>query len=589
MKLSGAEILIESLKKEGVDTVFGIPGGVVLQIFDVLYNEKDIRFILNRHEQGSTHAADGYARATGKTGVALVTSGPGATNTVTGIATAHMDSIPLVVITGQVATKMIGNDAFQEADIVGITRPCTKYNFLVKDVDDLAQTIKEAFYIARTGRPGPVLVDIPKDVSSARTEFAYPDKVSLRSYNPTYNGNKWQIKQAAQAIARSKRPVIYAGGGVILSNAHEGLRELAEFNSIHVTLTLMGLGGFPGTHPLFLGMLGMHGTYAANMAIHESDLVIAIGARFDDRVTGKVTEFAPRAKFIHIDIDPTNIRKNIHVDIPIVGDVRNVLAELNKELRVLEKDRAEWNADRKPWHAQVRDWEDEHPLSYKKSAKKIKPQYVIEKIYELTGGDAIVSTDVGQHQMWVAQYFKFDQPRTCLTSGGLGTMGFGLPAALGAQAAWPEKIVFNLAGDGSFQMNSQEMATAVANNLPVKVAILNNGSLGMVRQWQELFFNRRYSGSILGNTPDYVKLAEAYGAVGLRAVLPSEVEGVIKEAISIKRPVLIDFVVEPEENVYPMVPVGGANCDMIFGPDEKERSGKDAKSKKGRTNSVIPA
>ncbi|MEK6712661.1 MAG: biosynthetic-type acetolactate synthase large subunit [Nitrospirota bacterium] len=589
MKLSGAEILIESLKKEGVDTVFGIPGGVVLQIFDVLYNEKDIRFILNRHEQGSTHAADGYARATGKTGVALVTSGPGATNTVTGIATAHMDSIPLVVITGQVATKMIGNDAFQEADIVGITRPCTKYNFLVKDVNDLARTIKEAFYIAKTGRPGPVLIDVPKDVSSARTDFVYPEKISLRSYNPTYYGNKWQIKQAAQAIARSKRPVIYAGGGVILSNAHEGLRELAEFNSIHVTLTLMGLGGFPGTHPLFLGMLGMHGTYAANMAIHESDLVIAIGARFDDRVTGKVTEFAPRAKFIHIDIDPTNIRKNIHVDIPIVGDVRHVLAELNKELRVLEKDRAVWNADRKPWHAQVRDWEDEHPLSYKKSNKHIKPQFVIEKIYELTGGDAIISTDVGQHQMWVAQYFKFNQPRTCLTSGGLGTMGFGLPAALGAQAAYPGKIVFNLAGDGSFQMNSQEMATAVANNLPVKVAILNNGSLGMVRQWQELFFNRHYSGSILGNTPDYVKLAEAYGAVGLRAVLPSEVEGVIKEAISIKRPVLIDFVVEPEENVYPMVPVGGANCDMIFGPDEKERSGKDAKTRKGRTNSVLPA
>ena len=482
MKISGAEILIESLKKEGVDTVFGIPGGVVLQIFDVLYNEKDIRFILNRHEQGSTHAADGYARATGKTGVALVTSGPGATNTVTGIATAHMDSIPLVVITGQVATKMIGNDAFQEADIVGITRPCTKYNFLVKDVNDLARTIKEAFYIAKTGRPGPVLIDVPKDVSSARTDFVYPEKISLRSYNPTYYGNKWQIKQAAQAIARSKRPVIYAGGGVILSNAHKELREMAEFNRIHVTLTLMGLGGFPGTHPLFLGMLGMHGTYAANMAIHESDLVIAIGARFDDRVTGKVTEFAPRAKFIHIDIDPTNIRKNIHVDIPIVGDVRNVLIELNKELRILEEQKTDWNADRKPWHAQIRDWEDEHPLSYKKNTKKIKPQYVIEKVYELTGGDAIVSTDVGQHQMWVAQFFKFDQPRTCLTSGGLGTMGFGLPAALGAQAAYPDKMVFNFAGDGSFQMNSQEIATAVANNLPVKVAILNNGSLGMVRQ-----------------------------------------------------------------------------------------------------------
>ncbi len=589
MKLSGAEILIESLKKEGVDTVFGIPGGVVLQIFDVLYNEKDLRFILTRHEQGATHAADGYARATGKCGVALVTSGPGATNTVTGIATAHMDSIPLVVITGQVATKMIGNDAFQEADIVGITRPCTKYNFLVKDVNDLATTIKEAFYIARTGRPGPVLIDIPKDVSSAKTEFVYPDKVSLRSYNPTYFGNKWQIKQAAQAIARSKRPVIYAGGGVILSNAHKELREMAEFNRIHVTLTLMGLGGFPGTHPLFLGMLGMHGTYAANMAIHESDLVIAIGARFDDRVTGKVTEFAPRARFIHIDIDPTNIRKNIHVDIPIVGDVRNVLVELNKELRLLEEQKAEWNADRKPWHSQIRDWEDEHPLSYKKNTKKIKPQYVIEKVYELTGGDAIVSTDVGQHQMWVAHYFKFDHPRTFLTSGGLGTMGFGLPAALGAQAAWPDKLVFNFAGDGSFQMNSQEIATAVATNLPVKVAILNNGSLGMVRQWQELFFNRHYSGSILGNTPDYVKLAEAYGAVGLRAVTTSEVEAVIKEAISIKRPVIMDFVVEPEENVFPMVPAGGGNCDMIFGPEEKGRSGKEAKSRKAKTNSVLPA
>lgn len=586
MKLTGAEILIESLKREGVDTLFGIPGGVVLQIFDTLYNEKNIKFILTRHEQGAAHAADGYARAKGKTGVALVTSGPGATNTVTGIANAHMDSIPLVVITGQVATRMIGNDAFQEADIVGITRPCTKYNFLVKDVNDLAMTIKEAFYLARTGRPGPVLVDLPKDVSGARIDFVYPEKISIRSYNPTYYGNKWQIKQAAQAISRAKRPVIYAGGGVILSNASDELKEFAEFNKTPVTLTLMGLGGFPGTHPLFLGMLGMHGTYAANMAVHHSDLVIAIGSRFDDRVTGKVTEFAPKAKFIHIDIDPTNIRKNIHVDIPIVGDVRNVLTELNKELKALEEHRNQWLEERKPWYGQIKEWEDEHPLAYKKSNKVIKPQYVIEKIYELTGGDAIVATDVGQHQMWVAQYFKFDRPRTCLSSGGLGTMGFGFPAAIGAQIACPDKLVFNVAGDGSFQMNVQELATAVINKLPVKIAVINNGSLGMVRQWQELFFNRHYSGSLLDGTPDYVKLAEAYGAAGFRAKIPSEVESVIKEAINIKKPVVMDFVVEPEENVFPMVPAGGGNAEMIFGEAPK---GEKMMGKKGGKNSVLPA
>ena len=587
MKITGAEILIESLKKEGVDTIFGIPGGVVLQIFEALYNEKDLRFILTRHEQCAAHAADGYARATGRTGVFLVTSGPGATNIVTGIANAHMDSIPLVAITGQVATKMIGNDAFQEADIVGITRPCTKYNFLVKDVNEIAMTIKEAFYIARTGRPGPVLIDLPKDISGSRTDFLYPDKVSLRSYNPTYQGNKWQIKQAAQAIARAKRPVIYAGGGVILSGASEAIKELAEFNQIPVTLTLMGLGGFPGTHPLFLGMLGMHGTYPANMAVHDADLVIAIGSRFDDRVTGKVTEFAPKANFIHIDIDPTNIRKNIHVDIPIVGDVRNVLAELNKELKAFEENRAQWIRERAPWHEQIKEWEDEHPLSYKKSSKVIKPQSVIQKIYELTGGDAIVVTDVGQHQMWVAQYFKFDRPRTFLTSGGLGTMGFGFPAAIGAQIACPDKLVFNVAGDGSFQMNLQELATAVLNKLPVKIAIINNGYLGMVRQWQELFFNRHYSGIMLDGTPDYVKLAEAYGAAGLRAKTPSDVDGVIKEAISIKRPVIMDFIVDPEENVFPMVPAGCANAEMIFGEVSKEeKKEKGAGKKKG---SVLPA
>lgn len=588
MKITGAEILIESLKKEGVDTVFGMPGGVVLQIFDVLYNEKDLKFILTRHEQGAAHAADGYARAKGRPGVALVTSGPGATNTVTAIANAHMDSIPLIVITGQVATRMIGNDAFQEADIVGITRPCTKYNFLVKSVDELAMTIKEAFYIASTGRPGPVLVDIPKDITGARADFEYPDKVSLRSYNPTYHGNKWQIKQAVQAIMRAKRPVIYAGGGVVLSNASDELKEFAEFNRIPVTLTLMGLGGFPGTHPLFLGMLGMHGTYAANMSIHDSDLVIAIGSRFDDRVTGKVSEFAPRAKFIHIDIDPTNIRKNIHVDIPIVGDVKNVLMELNKEIRALEENKNQVIKEREPWYSQLREWGKEHPLTYKKSSKVIKPQYVIEKIYELSGGDAIVASDVGQHQMWVAQYFKFDKPRTSITSGGLGTMGFGLPAAIGAQFACPDKLVFNVAGDGSFQMNVQELATIAINKLPIKIAVINNGSLGMVRQWQELFFDCHYSGSILDTVPDFVKLAEAYGITGLRAKSHSDVEGIIKEALSTEGPVLMDFIVDPGENVFPMVPAGGGNAEMIFGEPEKPEKGKKTASKE-KKNSVLPA
>lgn len=586
--MSGAEILIESLKKEGVDTVFGMPGGVVLQIFDVLYNEKNLKFILTRHEQGAAHAADGYARAKGKPGVALVTSGPGATNTVTGIANAHMDSIPLIVITGQVATRMIGNDAFQEADIVGITRPCTKYNFLVKSVDELAKTIKEAFYIASTGRPGPVLIDLPKDISGARTDFEYPEKVSMRSYNPTYYGNKWQIKQAAQAILRAKRPVIYAGGGVILSNASGELKELAELNRIPVTLTLMGLGGFPGTHPLFLGMLGMHGTYAANMSVHDADLVIAIGSRFDDRVTGKVSEFAPKAKFIHIDIDPTNIRKNIHVDIPIVGDVRNVLVELNKELKTLEENRNQLIRERDPWYSQIKEWEKGHPLSYKKSNKVIKPQYVIEKIYELSGGDAIVASDVGQHQMWVAQFFKYDRPRTSITSGGLGTMGFGLPAAIGAQFACPDKLVFNVAGDGSFQMNVQELATIAVNKLPIKIVIINNGSLGMVRQWQELFFNQHYSGSIIKDMPDYVKLAEAYSIKGLRATNPSEVEGIIKEAINTDGPVLMDFIVDPGENVFPMVPAGAANSEMIFGESAKSVKDKTA-AKKEKKNSVLPA
>ncbi|MEK6679974.1 MAG: biosynthetic-type acetolactate synthase large subunit [Nitrospirota bacterium] len=567
-KKTGAEIFVESLKKEGVKTVFGYPGGVVLGIFDVLYSEKNINVILTRHEQGATHMADGFARATGRPGVALVTSGPGATNTVTGIATAYMDSIPIVVFTGQVATKMIGNDAFQEADIVGITRPCTKYNYLVKDVNDLAPTIAEAFYIAKTGRPGPVLIDLPKDVTQAKTDFKYPEKVELRSYRPTYYGNKWQIKKAAHFIAKAKKPVIYAGGGVIISNASAELKELSELTKIPVTMTLLGLGGFPGRHALSLGMLGMHGTYAANMSIHNSDLIIAVGARFDDRVTSKVEEFAPEAKIIHIDIDPTSIRKNIHVDVPIVGDARLVLADLIQAIK--ENPETEpWDKIRESWLKQIDEWKRERPLSYEQD-DIIKPQFVVEKINELTKGDAIITTEVGQNQMWTAQFYKFDKPRTLLSSGGLGTMGYGFPAAIGAQAAFPDRLVFDIAGDGSIQMNIQELATAVLNKLPVKVAILNNQYLGMVRQWQELFFDKRYSSVNLAGSPDFVKLAEAYGAVGLRAVEPSDVEGVIKEAIKVKKPVLMDFVVDREEDVFPMVPAGGAINQMIFAPEKKK-------------------
>ena len=569
MKLSGAEILIESLKKEGVKHIFGYPGGVVLNIFDVLYDEKDLQLILTRHEQGAAHAADGYARATGKPGVLLVTSGPGATNIVTGVANAYMDSIPMVVITGQVPTMLIGNDAFQEADIVGITRPCTKYNFLVKDVSDLARTIKEAFYIATTGRPGPVLIDLPKDVTVTKAEFKYPDKVDLRSYKPNLKGNAWQIKQAAEAIAKAKRPVIIAGGGVISSGAAAELKELAETAKLPVTLTMMGLGGFPGEHKLCLGMLGMHGTYYANMAVHDSDLLVAIGMRFDDRVTGKVEGFAPNAKIVHIDIDPTSIRKNVRVDVPIVGDVRTVLKDLNKVVKEQEHD----SSVRKAWLDRIGDWRAEHPLHYDQG-DIIKPQFVVEKIYEVTGGDAIITTEVGQNQMWAAQFFKFKKPRTWLSSGGLGTMGYGFPAAIGAQLAFPNRNVFDIAGDGSIQMNIQELATCVLNNLPVKVAILNNCYLGMVRQWQELFFNKRYSSTCLIGTPDFVKVAEAYGAIGLRAEKPSDVEPVIKEAIRVKRPVFMDFVCDQFEKVYPMVPAGAAINEMLLKPKAEKPVGK---------------
>jgi len=565
-KITGAEILIESLKKEGVKYIFGYPGGVVLNIFDHLYENKDLSLILTRHEQGAVHAADGFARASGKTGVALVTSGPGATNTVTGIATASMDSIPIVVFSGQVPTMLIGNDAFQEADIVGITRPCTKYNFLVKDVNDLSRTVKEAFYIASTGRPGPVLIDLPKDVTTCKADFTWPE-LDMRSYKPTYEGNKWMITQAANLMAKSKKPIIIAGGGVIISGAAKELKELAEHTDIPVTMTLMGLGGFPGSHKLSLGMLGMHGTYYANKAVQDSDLIIAVGMRFDDRVTGKVDAFAPNAKIVHIDIDPTSIKKNIRVDVPIVGDVKRVLAVMNKVLK--EEVKEQWDEVRKAWLKQIDMWRAERPMSYTHSDEIIKPQFVVEKIYELTKGDAIITTEVGQNQMWTAQFYKFDKPRTLLTSGGLGTMGYGFPAAIGAQFAHPEKLVIDIAGDGSIQMNIQELATAVINKLPVKVAILNNRFLGMVRQWQELFFDERYSHTKLDVVPDFVKLAEAYGAVGLRATKPSEVEPVLKEAFKIKRTVFMDFVVDWQEKVYPMVPAGAPIDQMLFEQEKK--------------------
>ncbi len=563
MKKNGAQVFIECLLKEGVDTIFGFPGGAVLPIYDALF-DSPMRHILVRHEQGAVHMADGYARATGRPGVVVVTSGPGATNTVTGIATAYMDSIPLVVFTGQVPTALIGNDAFQEADIVGITRPCTKHNYLVKDIKDLQRIIKEAFYIATTGRPGPVLVDLPKDVLNAPCELKYPDKVDLGSYQPNYKGHPGQIKKAMDFILSSKRPVVYAGGGVILANAADEMKAFSTKLNIPTTTTLMGLGGFPGTNPLFLGMLGMHGTYGANMAVMNTDCLIAIGARFDDRVTGKIDEFAPFAGIVHVDIDPTSISKNVRVDIPIVGDVKNVLKDLLKAIP--PHGVKEFKNNTKEWHTQIKSWNSTHTLSYKNDPKgKIKPQYVIEKLYEATKGDAIITTEVGQNQMWAAQFFKYDRARTFITSGGLGTMGFGFPAAIGAQIAFPDKTVIDIAGDGSLQMNIQELATAVQYKLPVKVAILNNMVLGMVRQWQEFFYNKRYSHTCISVAPDFVKLAEAYGAVGLRARTPSEVEGVIKKALAIKdRPVLMDFKVDPAEDVYPMVPAGQPLNKMLL-------------------------
>lgn len=563
MKKTGAEIFVEMLKIEGVDTIFCYPGGATLNITDALHNISDIKQIVVRHEQGAVHASDGYARASGKVGVSLVTSGPGATNTVTGIATAYMDSIPIVVFSCQVNTMLIGNDAFQEADIVGITRPCTKHSYLVRDVKDLSRIIREAFYIARSGRPGPVLVDIPKDVSQTLCDFKYPEKVHIRSYQPTYVGHQGQIKKAVRLIADSKRPVLYTGGGIISSGASAELLKFAEMLSIPVTNTLMGLGGFPGNHPLFLGMLGMHGTYAANMAITESDVIISIGARFDDRATGKVDEFAPHASIIHADIDPTSISKNIRVDIPIVGDAKNVLKkmiEIVEEERELFKNYTQATAE---WLQTIKRWKEDYPLTYTRNGK-LKPQYVIERIYELTQGKAIIATEVGQNQMWTAQFYKFLRPRSFLSSGGLGTMGFGFPASIGAQVAFPRALVIDIAGDGSIQMNIQELATAVQFNLPVKVVILNNRFLGMVRQWQELFYQKRYTWTHMNYAPDFVKLAEAYGAKGYRIEKEEEVDTVLKEAFDNNSPTFIDVHVDPEECVYPMVPAGASLREMLL-------------------------
>ena len=562
MELTGAQILLESLKKEGVDVLFGYPGGAVIDIYDELPRHPELKHVLVRHEQGAVHAADGYARASGKVGCCLVTSGPGATNTVTGIATAYCDSIPLVVFTGQVPTQLIGNDAFQEVDIVGITRPCTKHNFLVKDVRNLAKTIRQAFYLARSGRPGPVLVDLPKDIMQARTEFVWPEDIFMRSYNPTYKPNLNQLRRTAEELAKARKPIILAGGGVIMANASEVLCELAHELNIPVATTLMGLGAFPANGDLWLGMVGMHGTYAANMSINHADLLVCVGARFDDRVTGRLQDFASHARIVHIDIDPTSIRKNVEVDVPVVGDCRQALEGILEICRAKMAD-TDWSGMHADWLQTVHEWKANHPLAYNKNGH-IKPQQVIETMYSITKGDAIIATEVGQNQMWAAQFYTFTKPRTLLTSGGLGTMGYGFPAAIGAQFAFPDKLVINVAGDGSIQMNIQELATVVQNKIPVKVVILNNGHLGMVCQWQELFYNRNYSHTNMEAQPDFVKLAEAYGAEGYRISKPEELEDVLRKALTSPNPAFIDVMVEREENVYPMVPAGAALDEMLL-------------------------
>lgn len=553
MKQNGAEILIESLRKEGVEVIFGYPGGAVIPIYDVLF-DSPIRHILTRHEQGAAHAADGYARATGRVGVCLATSGPGATNLVTGLATAYMDSVPVVAITGQVGTGLLGRDSFQEADITGITLPVTKHNYLVRDIKDLPRVIKEAFHIASTGRPGPVLVDLPKDISLTKAKVDYPKEINLPGYKPTYQGNARQIKAALHVIEQAKRPVLYVGGGAVISGAENELMAFAERIQAPVTTTLMGLTAFPTRHQLSLGMLGMHGTVYANYAVTEADLLIAIGARFDDRVTGKVDEFAAKAKVIQIDIDPAEIGKNVKVDVPIVGDIRQVLEALLEQLP---------SKKHPEWVAQVEAWKTQYPLGYRVPEGEIAPQQVVEVIDELTGGDAIITTEVGQNQMWAAQYLRFTRPRSFITSGGLGTMGYGFPAAIGAQVGADDRLVIDIAGDGSLQMNIQELATVATYNLPVKIIILNNGFLGMVRQWQELFCDRRYSCTELSGNPDFVKVAEAYGVKGLRAERPEELRAVLEEAFKTPGPVVVDCIVTREENVYPMVPQNGPIHKML--------------------------
>ncbi|MEW5786564.1 MAG: acetolactate synthase 3 catalytic subunit [Pseudomonadota bacterium] len=565
MELTGAEIVVRCMRDEGIKHIFGYPGGAVLNIYDEIYKQKDFEHILVRHEQAAVHAADAYARCTGQVGVAIVTSGPGATNAVTGIATAYMDSIPMVVITGQVPTAAIGQDAFQEVDTIGITRPCVKHNFLVKDVRELASTIKKAFFIAATGRPGPVVVDVPKDVTQHKCVYEYPRSVSMRSYNPTSKGHAGQIKKAAQMLLEAQRPMIYTGGGVVLGNAAEQVAELARLLGYPVTSTLMGLGGFPSPDPQFLGMLGMHGTIEANMAMQHCDVLLAVGARFDDRVVGNPKHFAKEAhRIIHIDVDPSSISKRVKVDVPIVGEVGQVLDEICKHLKA-GKDKPDEQA-LKAWWAQIELWRSQDCLKYDRNAAVIKPQFVVEKLYEVTGGDAFVTSDVGQHQMWAAQYYKFAKPRRWINSGGLGTMGFGLPAAMGVQMAHPDASVACITGEGSIQMNIQELSTCKEWKLPLKIILLNNGYLGMVRQWQEFFYEERYAESYMTSLPDFVKLAEAYGHVGMTIEKPEDVEPALRDAFGKykDRLVFINFLTDPRENVFPMVPAGKGLSEMIL-------------------------
>ena len=563
MELNGADIVIQSLKAEGVEYVFGYPGGAVLHIYDAFYKQDDVHHILVRHEQGATHAADGYARSTGKPGVVLVTSGPGATNAVTGIATAYMDSIPMVVITGQVPKHLIGNDAFQEVDSVGITRPVVKHNFLIEDVKDIALTFKKAFYVATTGRPGPVVIDIPKDITAAKCEFNYPADIKMRSYNPTVKGHIGQIKRAMELILSAQRPMIYTGGGVILSNASEQLTAFTQKLGYPITNTLMGLGAYPASDRQFVGMLGMHGTYEANMGMHHCDVLIAIGARFDDRVTGNLEKFCPDAKIVHIDVDPASISKNVKVDIPIVGQVSQVLDDC---LSVLGDGNKEPNATAlEKWWAQIDEWRSQDCLKYDRESELIKPQFVIEQLHELTGGDAFVTSDVGQHQMWAAQYYGFNKPRRWINSGGLGTMGFGLPAAMGVQLAYPDETVVCVTGEASIQMCIQELSTCKQYGLPIKIICLNNGYMGMVRQWQEFFYEKRYAMSYFDALPDFVALTQSYGHTGIQVDKPADVRAALEDALSRKDElVFVDCLTDKTENVYPMIPAGAGLNEMIL-------------------------